>query len=154
MQLRFNIFNINFFMLITKMQTIEGITSLLPNTDNLHIPMWDFDYCILQSVEKTLVTIQEKWNLSDIYIISDMEGSYRAICFKLVDFRTLMQILWATDYIDPVFIKWTTIRGMATIRFSPKKNRPPVEAVEILKSFPLPIPEKFYLVIYDTELKA
>lgn len=151
-QFRFKAFGYNFFAMVTKIETLEGITSLIPDTNNLHIIQWDLETpeLNLKKVDEALATVQEKHDLSDIYVMSDKIHSFRALCFKLVDFRTLMRILWDTDYVDPTFIRWTQIRGMATIRLIQKKGRPPIEIVEILKSYHAPIPEKFERVVYDT----
>ena len=79
--------------MISHTQTLEGITSLVSKEENKHIPMWDLDNCTLDEAKKTLKSVQKKYKLSHIYLISDKEGSYRALCFSQVDFKTFCKML-------------------------------------------------------------
>ena len=137
-----------FFLMLSETQTLEGITSLQP--DGKHIIMWDLEGCSREQAEETLRKVQQKNNLSHIFIVSDAEGSYRAWCFSKVDLNTFLKILLDTDFLDWNFFYFTVKRRKATLRLSKKKNRPPQELVSVLESYPIPIPEEVEKVIYDT----
>jgi hypothetical protein len=148
--LRAKIGNITFFLMLAKTQTLEGVTSL--QTDGTHIVMWDLENCTLEQAEDTLRKAQRKYELSHIYVVSDVEASYRAWCFSKVDYETLRSILRDTNYLDPMFFEYTERRKKATLRTSNKKDRPPQELVSILESYPTSIPETWEKVTYDTGL--
>lgn len=140
--------SVTFFGMLSTTQTLEGIASLL--NDGSHVLMWDMEKCTLEQAEETLRNVQGKYGLSDILIFSDKEGSYRAICFSRVDFRTFMRVLLATEHVDWNFIYWTMKRGKATLRTSNKKDRTAQKPVSILYSFPAEIPKTMEQVVYDT----
>jgi hypothetical protein len=152
--MRFNfrakIGNITFFFMVAKTQTLEGVTSLQP--DGKHIAMWDLENCTLEQAEDTLRKAQIKYWLSHIYVVSDVEGSYRAWCFSKVDYETLRSILRDTNYLDPMFFEYTERRKKATLRTSNKKGRIPQTLVSVLESYPAPISETWEKVTYDTGL--
>ena len=141
--------NLTFFAMIAKTQRLEGVTSL--QSDGNHIVMWDLEKCTLEQAEKTLQNVQKKYWLSHIYIVSDVEGSYRAWCYNKVDFITLLKILLDTQFLDWNFFYWTVKRGKATLRTS-AKNREPQRVVSILGSYPVSIPSSCQKVVYDTGL--
>jgi hypothetical protein len=136
--------------MLAKTQTLEGVTSLQP--DGTHIVLWDLEKCTLAEAEKTLLTVQMKYGLSHIYIVSDAEASYRAWCFSKVDYKTLLHILLDTEHLDPIFFDYTVRRKKATLRTSDKQGRLPQELVSVLESYPAPIPETWEKVNYDTGL--
>jgi hypothetical protein len=133
---RLKVRGITLFAMISKTQTLEGITSRVSKEGDLHIPMWDLENCTLKEAEQSLAFVQDKYTLSDIYILSDSVGSYRAISFAPVEFKTFCNILLDTEYLDWNFFYWTVLRSKATIRLSNKVNRKPQEIIEILKSYP------------------
>jgi hypothetical protein len=143
--------NVTFFTMISKTQTLKGITSKI--AQDKHIIMWDLENCTLEQAEQTLNWIQHKYNLSDIRIYSDIKKSFRAICFNVVSFRKLLQILFDTDYVDFNFIHWAVVRGKATIRTSNKLNRKPQILVSILHSYHISLPQSFELCKYDTGIQ-
>jgi hypothetical protein len=51
------------------------------------------------------------------------------------------------------FFWWTVARGKATLRTGNKKDRPPQKIVSVLESYPVPIPETWERVIYDTGME-
>ena len=141
------------FVMFAKTQTIEGVTSL--QNDGTHIPMWDCDAenSTLEQIEETLRTVQEKYGLSHIYVVSDKEGSYRAWCFSRVNFNTFLKILIdSIEILDYSFFYYTVKRRKATLRTSPKKDRPLQYVVSVLQSYPEPVPNRMQQVIYDTGL--
>ena len=127
---------------------MEGITSL--QSDGNHIVMWDLENCSLQQAKKTLLEVQIKYGLSDIFIVSDTEESFRGWCFSKVNFKTLLKILLDTKFLDWNFFWWTVKRGKATLRVSKKENRSSQEIVSVLYSYYVPIPESVEKVVYDT----
>ena len=150
LNLRIKVRGITFFAMVSKTQTLEGITSKVSKEGNLHIPMWDLENCSLRKAQKSLSFVQNKYALSDIIIISDSIGSYRAISFAPVDLKTFLKILLDTDFLDWNFFYWTVLRSKATVRLSNKINRKPQQIIEVLKSYPSQIPERFERVAYDT----
>lgn len=141
---------LTYFAMLSFTQTLEGVGSLQPN--GKHIIMWDFDASTLNQVEETLRNVQQKYNLSHIYIVSDIEGSYRAWCFTQVELKTLLHILLDTDHIDKGFFYYTARRQKATLRTSNKKGRPDQHIERVLESYPEHIPDRMERVVYDTGL--
>jgi len=146
-------FGHTFFMMFAKTQTLEGVTSLLKS--GKHIVMFDLEDCTLKQAEETLRNVQEKYDLSDIFIVSDKERSFRAWCFSFVELKTFLKILLDVDYLDYNFFYYTVKRRKATLRLSNKKNRPKQELVSVLKSYPTLIPDENEVerVIYDTGIE-
>jgi hypothetical protein len=145
--------HLTFFAMIAKTQTLEGVTSL--QSDGSHIVMWDLEKCTLQEAEKTLTEVQRIYGLSHIYVVSDVDGSYRAWCFSKVDLTTFLHILLDTDHLDTNFFYYTVKRQKATLRTGNKKGRLAQEVVSVLKSYPVQIPSESHVekVIYDTGLE-
>jgi hypothetical protein len=149
---RFKIANFTIFVMLSKTQTLEGVTSLQKDRRR-HIIMWDLEKSNLKEIEKTLKNVQRKFHLSHIYVTSDIEGSYRAWCYSRVDFVTFLKILLdSIEILDWNFFYWTVKRGKATLRTSNKKNRIPQRVVSVLLSYPMPIPTSCERVVYDTGL--
>ena len=97
--------------------------------------------------------VQISYNLSDIFIVSDRERSFRAWCFSQVDFDIYLEILGKVrrhGILDWNFYKWTVDRGYATLRTSNKKHRQPQELVFTLKTYSVPEPKMVKQVIYGT----
>jgi hypothetical protein len=147
---------ITFFIMLSHTQTLRGITSKINNKDE-HLLMWDLEECSIHDAEKELKRIQEKYNLSTIYIMSDKEKSYRGICFTGVPFLRMLHIISDTKYIDFMFVKYTCIRQRASLRFSPKKDRGIMKIVSILPNpemdVNVKIPNQMEIVEYDTGLQ-
>lgn len=142
-------FNLNLTVNFAHVQTLEGMTSLQPN--GKHIILWDIEDCTLEECKETLRKVQASYNLSDIYIVSDAERSYRAFCYLQVDFKTYLKILLDTEYLDEIFFDYTVRRGRATLRTSKKKGRPKQKIMCVLWSYPILIPkDKVEKVTYDT----
>jgi hypothetical protein len=147
---RFKIANLTVFFMIAETQRLEGVTSL--QSDCSHIVMWDLENCTQQEAERSLKEVQRKHGLSHIYLVSDVERSYRGWCYSRVDFETLLKILLGTRFLDWNFFYWTVVRGKATLRTSNKKDRPPQRVVSVLESFPAPFPSSCQKVVYGTGL--
>ena len=141
------------FWMISKTQTLKGIVSQLKN--GKHIPLWDLEpkKFSLQEILDFLRVIQRKYGLSNIYLLSDKIGSYRAWCFSQVDFSTYIKILAdSLDIIDYNFFYWTVYLSKATLRISPKYDRPNQQKiVAMLESYYVPFPkDQLMISIYDT----
>lgn len=137
--------------MLSETQTLEGIGSLLPN--GKHLVLFDLENCTLQQVIDVLIKVQISYNLSDIFIVSDKERSFRAWCFSQVDFDVYLEILGKVrryGILDWNFYKWTVDRGYATLRTSNKKHRQPQELVFTLKTYPVPEPKTVKQVGYET----
>jgi len=150
--LRIKLKNITFFTMISKTQTLEGMSSLQP--DGSHIVMWDCENCSLEEAEATLRKAQKKYRLSNIYIVSDVEGSYRAWCFSKVQFETFLKILVdCLNVLDYNFFYYTVKRKKATLRTCSKKGRHVQRVLNVMESYFVPIPELCEKVTYDTGLR-
>ena len=142
--------NITVFFMIAKTLSTSGLISKVG--EDQHIIMWDLDGCTLKQAEDALREIQSKYNLADIFITSDKTGSYRALCFNVVDIKSFLRILIDTRYVDSQFIHYTAKQNKATIRLLEKPDRGILDIVSTLYSYPQPIPEKIVRAIYDTGL--
>ena len=143
--------DLTIFFMFALTQTLEDISSLL--RDGRHIVMWDLEVA-LEQAEDVLRKIQRRYNLSHIFIVSDIEGSYRGWCFSKVSFKILLSILVdSLDIIDYSFFYYTVKRRKETLRTDRKKGRPPQQLVSVLESYPSAIPTKLEQVIYDTGLE-
>lgn len=152
---RMKLFGITLFFMMSQTQTLKGIISKLQN--GKHIPQWDLDSSkhTPEQIKEHLRNIQQKHGLSNIYMVSDKEPSYRAWCFSQVDLQTYIKILAdSLDIIDYNFFYWTVYLGYSTLRISPKIGRPNQKVVAVIESFYEPIP--FNLMkksTYDTGLE-
>ena len=119
--------------------------------------MFDLEGFSLQEVEDILLRLQVSYSLSDIFITSDRDRSFRAWCFSEVDFYTFLEILIQVlkrGYLDYNFFWWTVDKSKATLGTNSKKNRPPQKVVSILRSYSLSIPKSVEMVTYDTGVKT
>jgi hypothetical protein len=139
--------------MFAKTQTLEGVTSL--QKDGNHIVMWDLENCTLQRAKEVLRKVQSKYRLSNVYIASDAEGSYRAWCFSQVSFEVFLKILVdSLSILDYNFFYYTVKRKKATLRTGCKRGRPAQRVVCVLSSFFLPFKESSVeKVVYDTRLE-
>lgn len=110
------------YFLFTTVERAEGIASDLLDNDK-HIILWDFDDMSLADVRESLISVKNKYKLGDIFIMSDKENSYRAMCFSAVDYREYLRILLDTVGVDWSFFKWLVKRDYATIRLTDKSGR-------------------------------
>ena len=139
------------FIMLSEIQNLEGVGSLLPN--GKHLVFFDLENCSLQQVIEVLMKVQISYNLSDIFIVSDKERSFRAWCYTQVDFDVYLEILLEVKkygILDWNFYKWTVDRGYATLRTDNKKGRLPQELVCTLKTYSVPEPKMVKQVIYGT----
>ena len=156
-EMRFNfrvkLANLTLFAMVAKTQTLEGVTSA--QKDGSHVVMWDLENCSLEQAEKVLSAVQEKYGLSDIFIVSDCENSFRAWCLSKVDFVTFLKILIdSISILDYNFFYYTVKRKRSTLRTSSKKGRLPQRVVSVLYSYPVPFSFSFVeKVVYDTGLE-
>jgi hypothetical protein len=162
--MRFNLrikkFGYTLFMMLSKTQTLEGIPSKVIGKEGYHYPFFDIEkhskIVSLEEVKIGLGKIQTSNNLSDFYITSDKEGSYRAYCFseiKYTDYLRMQLDLLDAELLDYNFFWWTTNRSEGTLRVSNKKDRPKQKVVSVLESYFVPIPKRMKKVIYDTGIE-
>ena len=146
--------NITFFVMFSNTQTLEGVTSL--QSDGKHIIMWDLENCVLEQIINLLRKIQSSYSLSDIFIVTDNDKTYRAWCFSKVTFDVYLHILVdSLPILDYSFFYYTVKRKKATLRTSSKEGRPKQRIVCVLKSYPCPIQSNSVVerVVYDTGLE-
>ena len=150
-QYRIKKLGITFFVMLSHTQTCEGVTSLLEN--GKHTPFFDIEDCSLNEAENALRELQSKYGLSDTFITSDKERSFRAWCYSQVKFSDYLRMqldLLDAGVLDYNFYWWTVKQGKSTLRVSNKKNRPPQKIVSVLSSYSVSIPEVCEKVVYDT----
>jgi hypothetical protein len=131
-------------------QTLRGISSMIEW--NKHLILWDLDKCNIAQAKKALRDIQDKYNLSDIYIFSDRVDGFCAICFSRVTYINLLRILIDTQYIDVGFISYTAKRNKATLRMTQKEGRTELKILSVLKTYSIPLPDNMEFITYDTGL--
>jgi hypothetical protein len=143
--------------MVAETQSLEGITSEVIRRTGYHYPLFDIEkqgeVLPLEVVERELGKIQVSYGLSNFYIRSDKEGSYRPYCFsevKLTDYMRMQLDLIDVGILDYNFFWWTANKSKATLRVNSKKNRPKQQLVSTLHSYSVPIPDKFSTALYDT----
>lgn len=147
--------------MLAKTQTLQGITSQVIGKEGYHYPFFDLEKpkgtLQLEEVEYELGKIQVSYSLSNFYILSDKQGSYRNFCFlpvKFTDYLRMQLDLIDAGILDYNFFWWTVNKSEATLRVNSKKNRPKQELVSTLHSYSVPIPkEKVRQAIYDTGIE-
>ncbi len=139
--------------MISHTQTLEGITSKVGK--NEHLIFLDLENCTLQEAAEKLSDVQYEFGLGDIYITSDIEGSFRAWCFSRRTFLEYVHILLHSfPLLDFGFFIWTTRRTAGTLRTNRKVGREPQKVVAVLKGYEeTEIPLKYVDVVYDTGLE-
>jgi len=155
MQTRICFGNFTFYVMVAHTQRLRGVVSTVDPDKHLHVLFFDIEGCSLEECEHQLRALQTKYDLSDIYILSDHEKSFHAYCFTVVPFKRYLHILCdpVLKNIDYSFIHWTVVRGEATLRTSKKKDRPRQQVVSVLYSYPVPIPEHLRELDYDTGIE-
>jgi len=151
----FHIGNIVFFGFISSTQKIFGLTSKVPDSDDAHYIFWDMEGCTLEECIRELTYIKKTFNLKhNIYITNNgKELSYRGYCFDVVPLRRLIEILCTTQFVEWQFIRYSTNRGFASIRLSPKHDRPYQTIVSTIEGEQEKLPDKLNFVIYDTGIE-
>jgi len=146
-----------FFVMISETQSLEGITSQVVGRDGYHYPLFDIEkhggILPLEVVERELGKIQVSYGLSNFYIRSDRQGSYRPFCFsevKLTDYMRMQLDLIDVGILDWNFFWWMVNKGYAKSRISQKKNRLEQRLVSTLHSYSVPILDRFEFAFYDT----
>jgi hypothetical protein len=147
-------FGITFFVMLAHTQSLQGVSSLLPN--GKHMPLFDIENCSLNEAENALRELQTKYGLSDVSITSDKDRSFRAWCFLpvcYIDYLRIQLDLLVVGILDYNFFWWTVKQGKATLRVNSKINRPNQEVVSVLYSYSVPFPKSVEKVIYDTGIE-
>ena len=92
-------------------------------------------------------------DLNIIHTVDLLKGSFRGWCFgevKFTDYLRMQLDLLDAKLLDWNFFYWSVNKGEATLRANSKRNRPKQELVSTLYSYPVPVPNKFNGVFYDT----
>jgi hypothetical protein len=140
--------------MISKTQTLKGITSTVNKKEHLHYIFWDLESCTLEQAEQTLKKVQQEFCLSNIYITSDLDKSYRAWCFSQRKWLEYLHILLHTDYVDYGFWIWTVRRGEATLRISKKDKRDYQNLISVIEGYDkVDLPQKINVIMYDTGIE-
>jgi len=110
---------------------VVGVNSRLP--DGRHILMWDFDDVPYQIVRDSLITVQQRYLLPNIYVLQTNNRNYIAYCFRALLWRQAVEVIAATPEYDWNYFKYGIYRGQFTLRVTPKCGREP-KLVEVLRS--------------------
>jgi hypothetical protein len=144
-----------FFGMLARSQKIEGVTSQVFDkngkpTEN-HYIFFDLEGATLETIKKILKKIQQRYGLSNIFITSDNNKTFRGWCFSIVSFETFLKILIdCKEIVDYGFVQYTFKRKEATLRLSQKEGRPLQNVVTVVESFSVPFPKLMRHVVYVT----
>jgi hypothetical protein len=151
---RFYFGNYIFSVLLMKIQQVKGVANKVIHEQDKYYIFWDIEECTLEQAIETLMQVQLKHRLADIFITSDKENSYRAYCFSKRPFIEYLIILLETKYVDWAFIKWTFVRHRSVLRTSRKLGRPQQIVLKKLEGYePYEFPKKVVEEIYETGLE-
>lgn len=144
-----------FFTMLARSQKLGGITSQVfdekRKPTGKHYPFFDLENTSLDEIKRVLRKIQQKYRLSNIYITSDNNKTFRAWCFSIVTFETYLKILIdCKSIVDYGFLQYTFKRKEATLRTSQKEGRPFQNVVDVIESCEVPFPKLFRHVVYVT----
>lgn len=145
---RLKLFGYTIFFMISKTQKLEGISSKLKN--GKHIILLDVENTTLDKCKENIKFLQCIYNLSNIYITSDIENSFRIWCFTQLEWKDYLGLLLKVDNLDYNFFYWTVQRGKATLRISNKLDREPQKIIQVLETTYEKPPKELESVIYDT----
>jgi len=146
--------NYHLSILFMKIQPVHGIANKVIGEKNKYYPFWDIEGCSFEQAKGTLLDVQRKYLLADIYITSDKENSCRAFCFSKRTFNECLSILLETKYVDWAFIKWTVIRHKSVLRTSKKVGRPDQMVLTKLDGYETyELPKRFTFEFYETGLE-
>lgn len=147
-------FGHTFFVMLSHTQSLEGITSL--QDDGLHTPFFDIENCSLHECIRALEELQIKYNLSDVFVTSDLDRSFRVWCFchvKYTDYLRMQLDLLDTGILDYNFYWWTVKQGKSTLRTGSKAGRDRQKVVAFLPSYAVLFPKQCEKVLYDTGIQ-
>lgn len=122
----------NLYVSLRRTEIRKGLCSKNFDTDK-HMLLWDFDEVPLQYIMADLQSIQYKYGLPDVYVLESSENHYHAYCFVSMNFKTIIQILSYSIFIDENYFRLGVARGYYTLRYSPKGDRN-IRLISILKS--------------------
>jgi len=139
-----------FSTLLLRTQVTKGISNEVTNEPDKYYIFWDLDNCSQEKALISLNNVQISYNLADIFVVSDKENSCRAFCFSKRDFKTYIDILFDTKYVDYSFITWTIRRKKAILRTASKLNRAEPSVVKLEGYEPYEFPKRMIREIYET----
>lgn len=149
-------FNCSLSIWFQKIDKVLGINSRInKKDDDSHILLWDFDDEKLNDVYNSLLKVQKKYVLSNIYIVGgDKDKSFKALCFDRFTFWDMIGILYNTERIDKSFYRWSVRKGQSTMRISKKNGRPDLNVINCIYSNRMQpeIPDILNFVKYETPI--
>lgn len=96
-----------------------GMTNL--TADGYFIPFLDYDDISLKRVELELLEIQNKFNLSDIYVLRSTNG-YNALSLDKLPYNVMISLINYSKLVDKIFRKVAIERGYFTLRIGIDKK--------------------------------
>ena len=148
---RITIGNRRLTLTYARIAKVTGVNSNLE--DGMHVLMWDFDAVTIIEVCMALKTVQTRYSLSDIHVLRTKEpDNYIAYCFSAKDWRTAVEIIAQTPFVDWQFFRFGVYRGHFTLRVTPKGDRH-IKGAALLEGYELPNcepPDLLSWVKYET----
>ncbi len=116
-------FNYQLKLYGSKVEQRVGICSQHIDSTDKHCLLWDFDYVESEfDLIVTLLRLQTKFHLPNIYVIESSPNKLHAYCFKGCSFREVIHILSDTPQIDMKYLRLGMVRGYYTLRVTPRKG--------------------------------
>jgi len=110
-----------FYISLKRVTKRTGVNSRLD--DGNHFLMWDFDATPEGKVIESLAAVQERFQLSNIYLMgTGVTGYYHAYCFTRRSWADTLYILASTERLDEMYFRIGVIRGYFTLRISGKQG--------------------------------
>lgn len=107
---------------LNKLAKRVGICSKIGKLEDRHAVLWDFDDVLLKTIVKSLLDIQKRYSLPEIYILNSSARKYHAYCFTARPFQKVVEILAATPNIDMAYLRLGVVRGYYTLRISERNG--------------------------------
>ncbi len=113
-----------------------GIYTKVPEANGLQPVFLDYDWTNMETVEKSVRFLQEKWKLGNAYIYASLGKDFYHVRFYYdwVPFRKLIRIMKSDERIDKGFAKMSKEIGGAVLRTCPKPKKAVPKFVGVLKS--------------------
>lgn len=136
------------YMTLVKTEMCIGFNSNRHEKDS-HFIFMDIDDTKIGDLIIELSRQQQKYDLGEIYLVSDKNDSFQVWCFKQYPFKEMMSILLDNKYTNLPFIRWTARKGCSTMRIGSKKGRGDYFITKLDGRFN-PLPHYMEKVIYET----
>ena len=115
------------FDLVDMNKFVLGLQSDSFVSDGKNCVFLDYDDLPEKEIKKDIMRLQDIFDLPDFYVyrssLHEGVAKYNAFCFTPLDYETWSKVLWESKA-DFNFKKISTANKKATLRFTPKKEKP------------------------------